>query len=191
MAALLVLPLITGCKKQLFHLIGNINNSQVYDFNEPDGSFDDSSKWIYRQDIVGELNLPENARITGINITSLVVEIKRKPSNMANSATVSGWITVGTGSETPVFQNMVIPLTSPKTVISNLNNAGIALLKNQINNFVLTTNNFTDPIKVRIQGTATPAPLVVELTLKIKGQVLYDTCQEVPEQLFDGNECDF
>jgi hypothetical protein len=27
--------------------------------------------------------------------------------------------------------------------------------------------------------------------LKIKGQVLYDTCQEVPEQLFDGNECDF
>jgi len=189
-AALLTLPFVAGCKKQLFHLTGAVNINEVYVLNDNDGTFEDSSGLITRSQIIDELNLPDRSAITGVQIESISIDIARKLGNNATSASVTGEIKVGnTGSWIPVFKDFTVQLQSPHTVINSYNNTGVALLKTTINSYFNFINIYDESIAVRVSGSSSPAPLKVDLTLNIKGTVNYDTCLEVPEWFSGGEEC--
>jgi hypothetical protein len=191
-AALLALPFVAGCKKQLYHLTGVINVEELYSINDADGFYEDTSRWISGSDILDELNLPDNSEITGVQIERITVDLIRKAGSGAARANVSAEVRLqGQTAWLPVFSNFPVSLNSAHIVIdSTYNAAGIALIKNQINAYIAAADPVLEEnIQMHIIVAATGSPVIEDLTVRIEGTVNYDTCLEVPEWFSGGEEC--
>jgi hypothetical protein len=188
-AALLTLPFVAGCKKQMYHLTGTVPFQELYPFNETDGTFEESTRTITRADVLDELNLPENAAVTGVQIESVSIDLARKPGNNATSASVTTDIKVGNSGWVHIFENYQVQLNASHVVINSFNNAGLLLLKNAVNNYFAPASTSFPDITIRVTGSANATPLIVDMTLTIKTTMNYDACLEVPEWFSGGEEC--
>jgi len=188
---LIALPLVTGCKKQLYHLTGVLNVDHEYQVNDPDGSYQ-GTETILASEIAGELDLPDNARITDVNVESLKLKIVPQPGNAAASVTGSAYLTVVGGGASPqvLFQNVTIPIVNTTIVLDNLNALGVGILKTQLERIV--EGESTNSIKLDLQVNSSPGgrAILADITVQICGTVDNDSCVELPTWFSEGEDCD-
>jgi len=188
-AVLIALPLVTGCKKQLYHLTGVLNVDQLYEVDDADGAYQGSQTFL-ASEITGELDLAENARITDVNVESIFLKMVPQSGNAATSATGSAYLTVVGGGASPqaLFQNVTIPIANTTILLDDLNSLGVGILKTQLERIV--RGESTNSIKLDVQVAANRAPLKVDITLQIRGTVDNDACVELPTWFSEGEDCD-
>jgi hypothetical protein len=188
LAVLIALPLITGCKKQLYHMTGTLNVSELFEVNDADGSYQ-AMETIQPGDINAELDIPENAVITGVEIETLYFDVMTQPGNRAASVRASAWVQPQNGVYTAVFENLTLPLADGILNINSLNPAAVAILKAQLAAVVMHVGT-AGPINVRVELVANQAPVIADVSFVVRGTVNYDACLEVPDWLSEGEECD-
>ncbi|MBN2201918.1 hypothetical protein JW777_08200 [bacterium] len=185
---LIALPLVTGCKKQLYHLTGTINVSELFDVNDPDGNYQ-AMQTIQSSDINAALDIPDNAVITGVEIETLYFNVLIQPDNRATSVRASAWVQQQGGAYIPVFLNVNLPLANGILNINSLEAPGIAILRAQLNAVVMHLAS-AGPVNVRVELIANQSPVIADVELVVRGTVNYDACLEVPDWLSDGEKCD-
>ncbi|MDM7926587.1 MAG: hypothetical protein QUS35_11285 [bacterium] len=188
LTVLIALPLVTGCKKQLFHLTGTLNVSELFEVNDADGSYQ-AMETIQPADVNAELDIPDNAVITGVEIETLYFDVALQPGNQAASVSASAWVRPQNGVYVPAFQNITLPLVNGIVNINTLNPAAVAVLKAQLQ-AVLMQVGTVGPVDVRVELTANRAPVIADIELVVRGTVNYDACLEVPDWLTEGEKCD-
>lgn len=188
LSVLIALPLVTGCKKQLYHLTGTINVSELFEVNDADGNYQ-AMQTIQPADVNSELDIPDNAVITGVDIETLYFNVLTQPGNAATSVRASAWAQQQGGGYIPVFQNVNLPLANGILNINSLEAPGIAILKSQLNAVVMRLAS-AGPVNVRVELVANQSPVIADVELVVRGTVNYDACLEVPDWLSEGEKCD-
>jgi hypothetical protein len=156
-------------------------------------------KSITRQQVLSELNLPDDAQILSLDVSYLTDMVILKPDNVAEGAIIAANINVG-GIEAPIVKEtkitfdrnynfLAVPIRTPLTSLSE---EGISLLKNQINDWLHQYSSF-DTIQITVFAAPDPVntgKLSVEFVLTLMFTVNYQHCGEVPNLLVkDGMEC--
>lgn len=177
---LLTLPLLSGCEKRLFHFIVTIDRSATIPVNIT-GSFSQTAT-ITEQHILGALDIPEGATITGVDIESISLRAVIRDGNQASALNVSGRI-IENGQSRNLFSDYPVPLVAVNAPFIGLNaliEDGIASLRNKINGYVKRIDNSS--FQIQVSGTTVTANqrALLDLDFKIKATVKYDECLEVP-----------
>jgi hypothetical protein len=105
---LFTLPLLLSCESRLFHFVFDLNKTSVFQVDET-GSFS-MQEYISAAEILNEIDLPEDARITGVDVEALSLRVVVKPGNQAQEVVVSGSITPLGGGKQFLFQNKSLTL---------------------------------------------------------------------------------
>lgn len=183
LTVLIALPLVTGCKKQLYHLTGTLNVSELFEVNDADGFFQSSST-ISSADINSELDIPEDAVITGVEIETLYFNILLQPGNAASNVRATCYV-----GGIMAFSDLLLPLKNGIVSIDTLNPASVDLLKAQLNAAVRGLSS-AGPVNVNLQLSANHPPIIADVDFVVRGTVNYDACLEVPDWLTKGEKCD-
>jgi hypothetical protein len=188
---LLALLLLTGCEKRLFHFIATIDQTPVF-------TFDSTGPFVQRVVITSDrvkaaLDVPEDARITGVDIESLSLRVAVKPENRATALSVSGTIINANQTRKKMFENYPVVLAGVNTPFVGLNSLiadGISELRGKLDGYVKNIDNTAFVIEVR--GDSSPSSgqrVAIDLNLVVKATVKYDQCVEVPQLFSSGEEC--
>ncbi|KAA3661422.1 MAG: hypothetical protein DWQ10_04545 [Calditrichaeota bacterium] len=150
-----------------------------------------------RQDIIAQLNFPEQMRVTKVSIESISGTLSSNPSNQAAFFHSSGQIDKPNGKvqawdSEGGFIPIPFPVIEPTFNIANSAiQEGIEELANQIFD-ALSDENDTSTLALEI--TVKPEAgklLAINANFKIVASVEYEYCQEVPPFFSeDGEECD-
>lgn len=188
---LLALLMLTSCEKRLFHFVATINQSPTF-------TFDNTGPFVQRVVITSDrikaaIDVPSDARITGVDIESLSLRVTVKPENRASALSVTG-VTINANQQRKVmFQNYPVPLVGVNVPVIGLNSLiedGISELRGKINGYVQNTDNTAFVIEV--SGNSSPASgqrVTIDLNLIVKASVKYDQCVEVPQLFSSGEKC--
>jgi hypothetical protein len=187
-AVLIALPLVTGCKNQLYHMTGTLNVSELFEVNDADGNYQ-AMETIQPGDVNAELDIPENAVITGVEIETLYFDVLTQPGNRATSVRASAWVRPQNGVYTAAFENLTLPLADGILNINSLNPAAVAILKAQLAAVVMHAGT-AGPVDVRVELAANQAPVIADVSFVVRGTVNYDVCLEVPDWFSEGEDCD-
>jgi hypothetical protein len=184
---LLALSLSTGCKKQLYHFVGNVPITQVYLPNQANGSFS-GTEIITKEDVSDVLNLPNNAQIDKVDLQNTGATVEALSGNAATQVLLTGTATIGNTTQT-LFSNFPVP-TNGTFTLASLNQPGVALLTGQINQFLQPLGSQT-PISIALTGTSVPAGSTVHvmITLKLQCNVPSEACIEFPSFISEGEDC--
>lgn len=188
---LLTLPMLAGCEKRLFHFIVTIDKTPTFAVDQT-GAFDEAAV-ITSQDVLSALDIPEDARITSIDVEALALKVVAKPGNQASRLKVSGEISDVGQNKSKMFENYPIVLAGVDVPFIGLNaliEAGISKLRSKLNGYVQHVDNSAFVIEVSGDSDPPGQRVVLDLQLKIKATVKYDQCVEVPELFSGGEECD-
>jgi hypothetical protein len=191
LSVLLILPLLTGCKKQLYHFTGTLSVNNVYHISQT-GTFDETNLITY-DDIRDALNVPEGSRIDSVYIEHIAAKVTVKPGNNASNITLSATVSNG-GTPKDLFKNFSVSLSGVDIPFIGLNAliaGGINLLKDQLNKYVKKVDTSTN-IEVRLTGSPTGTGgnnIVVDVTLQVQGTVKYSKCLDLPDWFSDGETC--
>lgn len=188
---LLALPLLSGCEKRLFHFIVTIDKTPTFAVDQT-GAFDEAVV-ITSQDVLSALDIPEDARITSIDVEGLALKVVVKPGNQAARLKVSGEIYDVGQNKSKMFENYPIVLAGVDVPFIGLNaliEAGISKLRSKLNGYVKNLDNSAFVIEVSGDSDPPGQRVVLDLQLKIKATVKYDQCVEVPQLFSSGEECD-
>jgi hypothetical protein len=186
-AVLIALPLVTGCKKQLYHMTGTLNVAEAFDVNDADGSAQYAGT-INPADVNAELDIPDNAVITGVAIETVLLEVHLQPGNQAGQIQASASVRPQGGTYVPAFTNVTVPLTEGSHNITTLTSQAVVILKAQLQ-AVLMHTGVVGPVDVNLQMTANHAPVIADVDLVVRGTVYYDTCVELPTWFSEGEDC--
>ncbi len=188
---LLALLMLTGCEKRLFHFVATINQSPTFTFDNT-GPFVQSVV-VTSDRIKAALDIPSDARITGVDIESLSLRVAVKPENRATAMSVTGVTINANQQRKPMFQNYLVPLAGVNVPVIGLNaliEDGISELRGKLNGYVQNTDNTAFIIEV--SGNSTPSAgqrVAIDLNLVVKATVKYDQCVEVPQLFSSGEDC--
>jgi hypothetical protein len=195
LAGLLVLmvPGLLSCEKQTFHFAVDVGYDEVWEIDAT-GDFETNPVVVTSNDIRGALDIPENGRITGVDIKALSLTIAKEGDNTATAVTLNGQIDDNVGSLDYVFSDTTVPLVGLDVPFIGLNalvESGITKLRNRIRAYIDQTN--TADFELWLEGSPTPADSRVHLTahLVVDITVLYDECLDVPTGLTAGEKCDW
>lgn len=185
---LLALLMLTGCEKRLFHFVATINQSPTF-------TFDSTGPFVQRVVITSDrinaaIDIPADARITGVDIESLSLKVAVKPENRATALSVTA-VTINANQQRKVmFQNYPLPLVGVNVPVIGLNalvEDGISELRGKINGYVQNTDNTAFIIEV--SGNSGGQRVAIDLNLIVKATVKYDQCVEVPQLFSSGEDC--
>jgi hypothetical protein len=188
---LLALLLLTGCEKRLFHFVATVEEAPVFPVDQT-GAFRQTVR-VTREDVMSRLNLPTDARITGVDIESLALRVVVKSGNQASTVQATG--TIADAAEPvpkPMFENYPVVLAGADTPFIGLNaliESGISKLRSKLDGFIKDLDNA--PFDIQVSGDSIPSGqrVVVELHLAIKATIKYDQCVEVPTVFSSGDDC--
>ena len=188
---LLALLMLTGCEKRLFHFVATINEAPTFVF---DGTGPFTQRIVITSDrIKAALEVPSDARITGVDIESLSLKVAVRPENQATAMRVTGVTINANQQRKPMFQNYHLPLVGVNVPVIGLNaliEDGISELRGKINGHVQNTDNTAFVIEV--SGDSFPSAgqrVAINLNLVVKATVKYDQCVEVPQLFSSGEDC--
>ncbi len=160
-------------------------------------TFDSTGPFVQRVVITSDrvkaaLDVPEDARVTGIDIESLSLRVAVKPENRAPALNVSGTIINANQARKKLFENKPVVLAGVNTPFIGLNSLiadGISELRGKLNGYVKDIDNAA--FVIEMNGDTAPAGqrVAVDLHLVIKATVKYDQCVEVPQLFSSGEEC--
>jgi len=188
---LLALLMLTGCEKRLFHFVATINQSPTFTFDST-GPFVQSVV-VTSDRIKAALDIPADARITGVDIESLSLRATVKSENKATAMRVTGVIITASQQSKKMFENYIVPLVGVNVPVIGLNaliDDGISELRGKLNGYVQNTDNTAFVIEV--SGDSSPSSgqrVAIDLNLVVKATVKYDQCVEVPQLFSSGEEC--
>ncbi|MDZ7359197.1 MAG: hypothetical protein ONB46_00510 [candidate division KSB1 bacterium] len=188
---LLAVLLLTGCEKRLFHFIATINQTPVFNVDQT-GAFKKSIQ-ISSSLVRSQLDIPEDARITQLDIESLSLRVEVKSGNQASRLSVSGTILdVGQQRQKQMFKDFPVVLVGVNAPFVGLNSLiadGISELRGKLEGYV--KNLDTGSFFIEVTGDSNPPGqrVLVDLHLVIKATVKYDQCVEVPQLFSSGEEC--
>jgi len=190
--AALALPGLLGCEKQVFHLFVDFSHEAAYEFDGT-GPFTYSAT-VTSPDIKDELDIPEDGRITRVEIKALSLRVDTLEGNEAVALALTGRIDDRTGPLDLLFENQAVPLVGldvPYIGLNALIEAGITKLRNKINGFIDETN--TAAFDIQVEGDSTPSGQRVHLllTLVVDITVYYDQCLDMPAALTNGEPCEW
>jgi len=189
----LMVPGLLSCEKQTFHFAVDVGYDEVWEIDAT-GDFETNPVVVTSNDIRGALDIPENGRITGVDIKALSLTIAKEGDNTATAVTLNGQIDDNVGSLDYVFSDTTVPLVGLDVPFIGLNalvESGITKLRNRIRAYIDQTN--TADFELWLEGSPTPADSRVHLTahLVVDITVLYDECLDVPTGLTAGEKCDW
>jgi hypothetical protein len=187
LAVLIALPLVTGCKKQLYHMTGTLNIAESFAVNDADGNYQNIGT-INPADVNAELDIPDNAVIRSVEIETVYLTVHLQPSNQADNIQASASVRVLGGTYVPAFTNISVPLVEGTHDITALSVQAVAILKSQLQ-AVLMHVGTPGPIDVNLQLTANRAPVIADIDLVVRGTVNYDTCVDLPTWFSEGEDC--
>jgi hypothetical protein len=170
-------------------MTGTLNIAESFAVNDADGNYQNIGT-INPADVNAELDIPDNAVITSVEIETVYLTVHLQPSNQANYIQASASVRPQGGTYVPVFTNISIPLVEGTHDITVLSTQAIAILKAQLQ-AVLMHVGTPGPIDVNLQLTATPthASVIADIDLVVRGTVNYDTCVELPTWFSEGEDC--
>lgn len=188
---LFALLLLTGCEKRLFHFVATINQSPTF-------TFDSTGPFVQRVVVTSDrikaaIDVPSDARITGVDIESLSLRVSLKPGNSATAMRVTGVTINANQQRKTMFQNYFVPLAGVNVPVIGLNaliEDGITELRGKINGYVQNTDNTAFVIEV--SGDSSPSSgqrVALDLNLIVKATVKYDQCVDVPQLFSSGEDC--
>ena len=185
---LLALSFSTGCKKQLYHFVGNVPITQEYFPDEATGSFS-GTNLITKEDVTDVLNLPTDAQINNVDLQNTGVTVEPLAGNAATQVLLSGTATIGNGTPVPLFNNFPVSTNSTFTLAA-MNTAGVQALTSQINAFLAPFPS-TTPITIALSGVSVPSGsrLHVKITLKMQFNAPSEACIEFPSFISEGEDC--
>jgi hypothetical protein len=186
LAVLLALPLVTGCKKQLYHMTGTLNIAEAFAVNA-DRNYQNIGT-INPLDVNAELDIPDNAVIRSVEIETVYLTVHLQPGNEADNFLASASVRPQGGTYVPAFTNVNIPLEEGTHDITVLSTQAVAILKAQLQ-AVLMHVGTPGPIDVNLQLTANQAPVIADIDVVVRGTVNYDTCVELPTWFSEGEDC--
>jgi hypothetical protein len=187
---LFTLPLLASCESRLFHFVFDLNKTSVFGVDES-GSFS-MQEYISAEEILNEIDLPGDARITGVDVEALSLRVIVKPENEASNIVVSGSITPLGGGKQFLFRNQSVSLIGVDTLfgLNSLIEVGVSTLKNKLEGIILHLD--PEGYNVGIEGSTDPggSRVVVDIDLRVKATIKYDQCTEVLEGFMDGEKCE-
>jgi len=198
LALITILLLLVGCESRLFHFTVTLLQSKLYNINQT-GAFSKSGV-ITKADVQNALNVPENARITSVEIRGLEVNYTPLAGNAASKVvltdlTVNGkkllsssqtiFIT-GVGASMPGVPN-VTPVG-----LKFLIKYGIDEIISNMQNWIKKMPGGNPSMTFVLSGNTDPAgqKIVLDLTVSIDATIEYDQCIDVPKSMMGGAECD-
>jgi hypothetical protein len=186
LSAMLTLPLMVGCKKQLYEFVGSVPLENVYLVDKPTGSFTTEPFLITKQDVQDALDLPAHAAVDKVDLQNSTVKIEAMDGNVANLITLNGTVQIGNGTPTYLFSNVPIPVNQTIN-LSSLYSAGVLLFSNQINAFLQNNPNAQD-ITIQLWGSANGA-IHVKITYQLKCDAVFNSCIDIPSFISSGKDC--
>ena len=188
---LLALLMLTGCEKRLFHFVATINQSPTF-------AFDSAGPFVQRVVVTSDrikaaIDVPADARITGVDIESLSLRVVVKSENKATAMRVTAVIINVNQQSKKMFENYIVPLVAVNAPVIGLNaliDDGVSELRGKLNGYVQNTDNTAFVIEV--SGNSSPSSgqrVAIDLNLIVKATVKYDQCVEVPQLFSSGEEC--
>jgi len=189
--ACVALLMLAGCEKRLFHFVATINQTPIFNVDNT-GAFKKSFQ-ISSALVRSQLDVPEDARITQLDIESLSLRVVVKSGNQASRLLVSGTILdVNQQSERQMFKDFPIVLAGanfPGIGLNALIANGIGELRGKLDSYVKNLDNGSFFIEVTGDSNPPGQRVLVDLHLIIKATVKYDQCLEVPGPFAGGEEC--
>ncbi len=187
----LMVPGLLSCEKQTFHFVVDFSDDVTYEINAT-GDFQTERATVTSNDIRSKLDIPETARITGVEVKALSLTIAKQGDNTATAVVLSGEIDDHVGDLDYVFVDKTVPLVGldvPFIGLNSLIESGITKLRNRIQAYIQRTN--TADLDLWLTGSPTPAGSRVHLTahLVVDLTVKYDECLSVPAGLTGGDKC--
>jgi len=178
---LLILPLLLGCEKRLFHFIVTIDRAATIPIDVT-GSFNPLPVTITEQHILGALDIPEGGTVTGVDIESISLRVVVSGDNQATALNLSGRI-IENGQSKNLFSNYPVLLAGVNAPVIGLNaliEDGVASLRNKINGYVKRIDHSS--FDIQVSGTTVRANqrAHLDLDLRIKATVKYGECLDVP-----------
>jgi hypothetical protein len=179
------------CAYQSFEYVADIKFDKTYVVNQT-APFDEETE-VTREEVLGDFNLPENATVKKVTIESISARVVPQAGNAASIVMLSGNITLG-GLKPEIFSNYPVPLIGVDEPLIGLNSLiedGIGKLKTKLEKYLTGTDN--SPFTMSVKGNSTPTggqTIKATVTIRIKGSIVYDVCEEMPRALIDpGEEC--
>ena len=184
-------PLLTSCEKRLFHFVLNYDKTLVYAVDET-GPFE-YEELVTADEIRSALDIPEDARITGVDVEALSVKVVVRPENQVTNLVVSGKVVETPGGKTSMFNNFPVVLAGVDTPFIGLNDliaSGVGRLKSKLQGFIMGLDY--QSFGVELSGDSVPSgqALAVDIHLLVKATIKYEQCVEVLSGFMDGETCD-
>ncbi|MDN5217004.1 hypothetical protein QQ020_33345 [Fulvivirgaceae bacterium BMA12] len=177
---------LSGCEKRRFEFVVDVDHAKVFVVDET-GPFTKSGT-ITEQDILSELDIPDDATVTKVDIKTLVVllEPDAEGGNEATSITLAANIKES-GNTEPLFDGSLYSIPVPfedvnipfvgKVSAQRLVDRGVAKLRGKINGYL---NHLDDgSFEIEINGDAgTDKRLRVLIGVEFVATVTYEECIE-------------
>lgn len=192
---ILIIPFIMGgsCQKRKFSFVGNTNLIKTVPVDITD-SFTESLI-IYDSDIRSFLDdLPDDAEVTDVKISSLSLKILPQTNNQAGLISLSATVDDNTSRENlfsvSEYSVPIAGATIPFVGVNSLIEKGLNKTRNKIKRIIME-NEFGD-LEVIVEGfTNTQGDrLSVNLDIRFAVQIEYDQCIDVWDYLDSGADCD-
>jgi hypothetical protein len=184
-------PLLASCEKRLFHFVLNYDKTFVYAVDET-GPFE-YEELVSADEIRSTLDIPEDARITGVDVEALSVKVVVRPENQVTNLVVSGKVVETPGGKTSMFNNFPIVLAGVDTPFIGLNDliaSGIGRLKSKLQGFIMGLDSQSFGIELSGDSVPSGQALAVDIHLLVKATIKYEQCVEVLSGFMDGEKCD-
>lgn len=186
---LLALMLLAGCNSWLFHLVATIDKTAVFPVDQTGGF--EKFVTITSEDVLNALDLPDDARVTGVDIEGLSLRVILKPGNNASRLRLTGEVYDVAQDKSKMFENYEVVIAGADEFggINDLIALGIGKLRGKLEGFIkkLDTTSFF----IELSGDSVPPGQRVALNveLKIRATIKYDQCLPMPLGFTSDEEC--
>lgn len=187
---LMIIALLSqACEYSELTTVGSINIDQTFNVDQT-GPFSQSSTITYNQ-VLQNMDIPNNAVIDQVNIESISAKVIVLPDNVATAVSLSGKLQFG-NSNPEIFNDYPAVLAGADAPLAGLNaliDDGVQGLKTKIEDYVRGRDY--SPFNFILNGNSSPIPgmrVHAQILIKIKGSVKYTSCELLPF-LMGGDQC--
>lgn len=195
LAFVVLLLSMMGCESALFHATVTFNQPKTWLIDQT-GVFNKSAL-ITRNDILSQLNIPQDAEIKKVEIRSLTITPAPLSDNVATAIICSG-----TANGKELFKNQPVYIAGAKAGqagipkytavgIKFLLSLGVQQIKSNIDSWVKNLPGGSTSLSITFTGNSDPANQKIHMNviLTVDATVEYDYCKSVPKAVFDVDKC--